>query len=493
MTGTGLPANGTAFNGSTSLTETDNPLSVDAVYDGGTIIHVLVNTNSATANQGTIKDHPFDTTTNTFRAPITLVSNAPTVSGDYIGSSGVSGMVAANGLLHVAYWSNGQHITHQAYSYNSGSNSLTPSGSSTQVDSGGSAVASHPIIAISPSDGSLTIAWVSEVTPSPKQILARTRSSGGTWGSIETVSMAVPWTSRNQGVNIDQGPSLIITPNGTRHLLYIENYDNTNHYGHVHYAINSGGGWTDTTLNLYSHNPGLTTNAAGDIYLIGHGAESAGENVNIYTMKKNSNGTWGTPQLFAAPPSGETFDASPSIKWSAVGFNRPETVEFAFFTPIGGNYNNTKIYYGRFSIGGGSSPTDTPIPSLTPTRTPTKTPTSTPTNTSTPSNTPTLTPSATLLTPISPAGATPGLRFFATHHPKLTWNIISWAQGYQIQIDDNSAFASPIAVEVNAKTLSYTVADSLPNGVYFWRVQAKKNATDWGSWSVVETIVVSAP
>ncbi|MEO8611237.1 MAG: hypothetical protein ABI690_25295 [Chloroflexota bacterium] len=501
MTGTGLPSNGAAFNGSTSLTETDNPLSVDAVYNGGTIIHVLINTTT-----GSIKDHPFDTSTNTFRSPITLVSNAPTVSGDYIGSSGVSGMVAANGLLHVAYWSNGNHITHQAYTYNSGSNTLTPSGSSTQLDSTGNA--SHPIIAISPLDDSLTVAWVSETAPI--QILSRTRSSGGSWGSIQVVSTSTPWTSRNQGVNIDQGPSLIITPNGTRHLLYIENYDSTNHYGHVHYATNSGGSWTDTALSLYSHNPGLATNAAGDIYLIGHGSESAGQNVNLYTMKKNSDGTWGTQQQFASPPAGENFDASPSIKWSAVGFNRPETVEFAFFTPIGGNYNDTKIYYGRFSIGGSASPTNTPTKTPTKTatpvnnmptstHTPTNTPTSThtPTKTATPTDTPTNTPTntATPPTPTAPPNAAPALRFFAAHHPTLTWNRISWALGYQIQIDDDPLFGSPITVpaEFSASTLSYTTDAVLANGAYFWHVRAKKNAGDWGAWSARETILISAP
>ncbi|MEO8611236.1 MAG: hypothetical protein ABI690_25290 [Chloroflexota bacterium] len=446
----GLPTSAAAFNHSTTLTETANPLSVDAVYDGGTIIHVLVNTNSATANQGTVKDHPFDTATNSFRAPITIDTNTPTVSGDYIGSSGVSGMVAQDGLLHVAYWSNSNHITHKAYTYDSLSNTLTQSGSTTQIDSDGSAT--HPSIAISPLDDSITIAWVSEATTD--QILARSSSDGETWGSIEIVSAATPWTSRNAGVNIDQGPNMLITPDGTRHLLYIEDYDGTGSYGHVHYVTNSGSGWTDTALNFYSHNPGLATNYVGDIYLIGHGAVSTGANKKIYTMKKSSAGTWGTPQQFATPPNGGSFDASPSIKWSVVGFNRPETVEFAFFTPISNNYNNTNIYYGRFSIGGGANPTATP-----------------------------------------PPNATPGLHYFSVSQPTLTWNLISWALGYQIQIDDDPNFGSPVPVpdEFSADILSYMTDSELADGTYYWHVRAKKNVTDWGSWSAPETFIISAP
>ncbi len=442
-TGTGLPTNSASFTGSTSTiinpTQPELPLSVDAVYDGNSIIHVLVNT-----RQGFLRDHPFDVTTNTFRTPILIADDTPSFTGNYIGTVGVSGMVDSDGVLNVAYWSNGNHIAYQGYSYNSGTNTLTIVGGETQVDSAGSA--NHPSLAISPLDDSITIAWVSETAT--KQILARTRSSTGVWGMVETVSSATPWTSPYEGVNIDQGPNMLITPNGTRHLLYIENWDTANHYGSVHYAVNTGGDWTDTELDFYSHNPGLATNLAGDIYLIGHGAVHTNENVNMYILKKNSNGSWGTPQLFAVPPNGENFDASPSIKWSVVGFNRPETVEFVFFTPIGGNYNDTNIYYGRFSIGGGTPP------------------------------------------PTSPANAKPIVPFFRDSTPTLTWSAISWALGYQIELDDEPTFTEPVIA--NVTITAYTTAQ-LSNKTYYWRVRAKKNDLEWGNWSAPQTFAVSAP
>ncbi|MEO8610030.1 MAG: hypothetical protein ABI690_19205 [Chloroflexota bacterium] len=385
----GLPSATSSFDGTTSFTESAAPLSVNAAYDGGTIIHILVNTQA-----GLVKDYPFDTTLRTFRSPTTLASGAPTVTGEYIGSVGISGMVDKNGLLQVAYWSNGNHITHQAYTYNASTNALTASGGATQVDTAGSA--NHPILAVSPLDNSVTVAWVSE-SGSPK-ILARTRSSAGSWGAVESVSTAVPWTSRNSGVNIDQGPTLLITPNGAKHLLYIENWDSTNDYGHVHYVTNSGSGWSDVALNFYSHAPNLATNSAGNLYLIGHGGVHTGQNDDLYIMEKNSSGTWGSPQLFAAAPNGTSFDASPSVKWSVVGFNRPDTIETVFFGADGGNYSNTTLYYGRFATSGGGSPTSTPVtPSATPV-----TPTATPvTPTSTPI-TPTATPVTPTATPITP-------------------------------------------------------------------------------------------
>ncbi|MEO8611238.1 MAG: hypothetical protein ABI690_25300 [Chloroflexota bacterium] len=144
-------------------------------------------------------------------------------------------------------------------------------------------------------------------------------------------------------------------------------------------------------------------------------------------------------------------------------------------------------------------PTASVTPSLTPSPTLTLTPSDTPESTNAPESTetpsPTLTPSNTPVTPTSPPDSAASSHFFAVHYPTLTWNRITWALGYQIQIDDDPNFGSPIPVpdEFSASTLSYTTDAELANGAYFWRVRAKKSATDWGDWSATETIIVSAP
>ncbi len=338
----GLPNAQTAFTGFTQATESGYPISLDAVYDGGNIIHVLINTNGT----GLLRDHPFDLTTNSFKSALTLASDSQTVQGYYLGSSGVSGMVDKNGRLHVAYWSNGNHITHCAYTYNSSANTLALVNGPSRVDISGSA--NHPVVAVSSLDNSLTVAWVSEAT-SPAKILARTRTSAGNWDDIETVSTAPVWTSPNAGINIDQGPSLLIGPDGTKHLTYIENWVITEpyDYGRIHYAANPGTGWTDQALDAYSHDPALALNSSGQLYIIGHGYslnQGCKDDNDMCTIKKNSNGTWGTPQLFAAHSASSSFDSSPSVKWSVVGFNRPQTIEFLFFsTP----YDNPTVYYAR--------------------------------------------------------------------------------------------------------------------------------------------------
>jgi hypothetical protein len=213
------------------------------------------------------------------------------------------------------------------------------------VDSAGNA--NHPSVAVSPFDNSLTVAWVSQ-SSSPAQILARSRSNSGAWGSIETVSTAPVWTSTFFGINIDQGPSLLIDSGGTKHLVYIENWDSTGSYGRLHYVVNSGSGWTDTALNSYTHAPALALNSAGDLYIIGHGHPQSQNTLctstdEMCTIKKSEVG-WGSQQVLATPPAGQSFDSSVSVKRSVVGFNRPETIEFLFFmTP----YNSPTLYYGR--------------------------------------------------------------------------------------------------------------------------------------------------
>jgi len=396
-TNAGLPANTSDFSAPIQFTETSNPISVDAAYDGGNIIHVLVN-----LKNGHIKDYPFDVSTNSFKDSIILATDGGTVpAGLYVGTSGISGMIDLSGRLHIAYWKSGNHILHRSYTYDSAANALTPQSDFFQVDTAGGA--NHPAIAISPADNTLTVAWVSQAD-NPARIRARTRASDGAWGSVESVSTASVWTSNDNGINIDQGPSLIIDSSGNRHLAYIQSFDSSvGDYGRIHYVTSTGAGWVDHALDIFSHDPALAINGAGEIYMIGHGhpkSISCLSDDDICVVRKNANGSWGNPQLFASPPGGSSFDSSPSVKWSVVGFNRPEAIEFIFFkTP----YDSPTLYYGRIQDSNQSTvtPTGTSEPSSTPTDTPsptatgTNTPTITPTNTSSPSVTPTGTPTNT--------------------------------------------------------------------------------------------------
>ena len=347
----GFPESAADFAPVIEFSEAKDILSVDAVYDGGNIIHVLINTKA-----GEVKDYPFDTSANSYQPAVTLATDSGVISsGLYIGTSGVTGMVDLNGTLHVAYWRNDDHILHRAYIYDSASGGLAPLGDFFQVDAAGNA--NHPVLAVSPKDNSVTVAWVSE-SDSPTLIRARTRASDGNWGQVEVASTfdfppgVAVWTSRDNGLNIDQGPSLLIDLDGVRHMVYIESFNGAiGDYGRVHYVTESGSGWVDEALDFLSHDPALAIKASGELYVIGHGhhrnpaAEEACYSMDTMCYaQRNADGSWSIPAPVIAQTDQGSFDSSPSVKWSVVGFNRPEVIEFIFFmTP----YEDPTVYYAR--------------------------------------------------------------------------------------------------------------------------------------------------
>ncbi len=440
----GLPNASSDFSLVAQTISNGEPLSIEAVYNGENIIHVL-----ALTRTGFVLDYPFDVVSNSFRNPIPLFSDSGSVTGDYIGTSGVSAMMDSNGRIHIAYWNKTNHINHQVFSYESNTNTLVALGEKTQVDTAGSA--NHPVLAISPVDQTLTLAWVSEAS-SPAKILARTRTSAGVWGNIEVVSTSPVWISHYFGINIDQGPSLLVSLEGTRHLTYIENYIG-NDYGRIHHVSNQGTGWVDQTLNAYSNDPAMAWNNAGELYIIGHGHplnNSCKSLDDMCVIKRAEDGTWGSPQLFAVHPASGSFDSSPSVKWSVTGYNRPETIEFLFFAPP---YNSPTIYYGRIAA---RMPTFTPAPTSTPSSTETLTPTHTSTPTATQEGTATET-----LEPTHTATATPATTAeftFNSHAAPHTYgDPCTDKHSYQ---DANLHKYSNLDAYSNARTYSYGYSNS---------------------------------
>jgi hypothetical protein len=342
----GLPNDSSSFDGVAQVHDSANIISVAAAYDGGTTIHVLDNTAA-----GELHDHVFDLTTQAFTFDAVLARGLPTVSGDYLGTSGIAAMMDSNRVLHVAFWSAGSHVSYAAYTYDPRAASVAAIEGPTILDSAGSA--NHPALAVAPTDNTVSVAWVSEATR-PARVLARTRTAPSTWTGEELVSSSPVWTSTNAGVNIDQGPSLVIATDGTRQLAYIEDYNGNVDYGHVHVATGvPGQPWIDQGLdNTYTHDPALGLDASGTLYLLGHGHPGT-DNCRVATRlclkRRNADGSWEPAQLLATPDGNANFDASVSVKWSAVGFQRPETLEFAYFSADAGNYNTTSLYYGRLS------------------------------------------------------------------------------------------------------------------------------------------------
>ncbi len=94
----------------------------------------------------------------------------------------------------------------------------------------------------------------------------------------------------------------------------------------------------------------------------------------------------------------------------------------------------------------------------------------------------------------SPANAVPVRNRYTDNTPTLTWNRVSWATEYELQIDDAANFRSlEYTATITAPTLEHTVSSTLPNGVYNWRVRARRPDGRWGAWSSPDNFVIDAP
>jgi uncharacterized repeat protein (TIGR01451 family) len=97
------------------------------------------------------------------------------------------------------------------------------------------------------------------------------------------------------------------------------------------------------------------------------------------------------------------------------------------------------------------------------------------------------------VTIISADNAVPSQNVVETRTPTISWTDVTWATGYEIQVDNNATFASlEYSAEVGVESLSHEIQTPLPNGTYFWRVRAKRPDGTWGVWSVVDSFTINA-
>ena len=85
------------------------------------------------------------------------------------------------------------------------------------------------------------------------------------------------------------------------------------------------------------------------------------------------------------------------------------------------------------------------------------------------------------------------LHYFTTPTPTLTWNPISWAVRYDVQIASDNGFSHDVQNgSVTPNLLSYP-ATTLASGTWYWRVRAVKTLIPLsvGAWSTPESFVVA--
>ncbi len=97
-----------------------------------------------------------------------------------------------------------------------------------------------------------------------------------------------------------------------------------------------------------------------------------------------------------------------------------------------------------------------------------------------------------ILAPVVNLTQKPNLNYYNTDTPTLTWNRLSWALSYELQVDDTPIFTQPLEYSANVNILQDTT-DSLSEDVHYWRVRGCSLPGVCGKWSNPERFEVDLP
>ena len=330
----------------TGITTTAGIATSASAIDGGNVIHSIWIDNQGNTKgvAGNVYYAQFSTSTNTW-GTATLLDGATGWTGYVTGDEGVALELDASGTPHVFWTAKVGTQLRVRYANRVGGTWSVP----VLADEAAFTVlnAWHPTMAFA-SNGDLLLAYIDGTGTYSHDGTVRTRlrHSNGTWDGTLSIPVANVYTG------IDNGPSLMITPDGRQHIAFC------GHTNDIQYWFNTGAGWTsDQPLNggavQLTHDPSLgpdgTTNG---IYIYGHGTPvpaPRGIGVNLYRFRKPSGGVWGAwTEIVPDPntPTANHVDCSVSTRWSQFFFNSPTRVDFTYWTELTPGASHFTIYTG---------------------------------------------------------------------------------------------------------------------------------------------------
>ncbi len=316
-----------------------------SAIDGSDVIHSvwIDNQGNTTGVPGNVYYAQFSTKTGKWGVA-TLLDGATGWTGYTVGDEGVNIALDKNGAPHVCWTAKVNSKLRIRYTNRVGTTWSQPVlADETAVTMNN---AWHPTMAFAP-NGDLLLAYLDGTGGYSHDgaIHTRLRHSNSTWAA----SLSIP--IGNVYTGIDNGPSLMITPNGRQHIAF------TGTVNDIQYWYNTGSGWvsdqpfTAGTPQI-SHNPSLGPDStANGIYIYGHGTPVPlrGIGPNLYRFHKPAGGVWGAWTLIVPDPNTPTanhVDCAVSTRWSQFFFNSPTTVDFAYYSELTPNGHNFTVYTG---------------------------------------------------------------------------------------------------------------------------------------------------
>ncbi len=301
--------------------------------DGNDVLHLVWIDRSG---HGSVVTETFDTRTNRFGSRTFLKTTNWGDATETQGSQGVAIAIDAAGHSHIVYSARGSgaNAPIRAWYVNNvaGSWSAPVAIDGDAVPSGG-AYSYHPTLAFAP-NGDLVTSWLEgscsitrdSTCYTPGTVFTRVRTAAGTWQP----SVALPGTSF---VSIDNGPSLLIGADGTRHITFTDATPGKE--DQIRYFYDNGSGWRgdDQPAAQVTHDPVLGPDGSGGLYIYGHGAPPAddysgyGPNKYVFHQAAGST-TWSPWTLYQQGP----YDDATSTRWSQFFDYHPEEVDATFWT-----------------------------------------------------------------------------------------------------------------------------------------------------------------
>lgn len=258
-----------------------------------------------------------DPATDRWSAPVTLEATNWTDFGQ--GDQGVALAVDAAGSPH-ACWNRREEGSLRIRCAFRDGEGWTPAQTVDLPAPGPRRNAWHPTLAFGP-DGTLWLSWLEGSGNYKPDGIIRVRSRGpdGAWRVPE--DLAEPAMT-----GIDNGPSLLVTADGTVHLAF------AGRGNEVRYRFRDASGWhaADPPLTR-THNPSLGPDGRGGVWLYAHGPvpadDLASRAVDLLAMHRPPGGSWGSWQELLKG----RWDCSVAPRWAQFHHALPGLLDFGFW------------------------------------------------------------------------------------------------------------------------------------------------------------------